>query len=533
MYAVRLIKPDYYVDENKTIRIKGYIDEQDNYYNEVKELLDTITRDTKIYCYMYQLIVAEVERYANESDFRIPAINGLTYYTGSNRKANLLSTVHCLTNRSEYATPTTVNAKMFYNGYEIRFLDVMKWMDRINQFTITPEEQHTLYNTLMAIETIIIDKEYLPVYEKKHWGRCPVSLASLSRKVLNPPTMLKNKERDSFLLRIKGAYNSGYNYIANTKTYDHLYYYDVKSMYPFVLLNRTYPHPASVPIHADGFVEKPLAIYHVAYIRAKVKPQHFPTIFCQKEQQSRMGISNNTDIDWLRDNDLEGWITSVDYRMLLRDYDIEDLEIDETYFYTRVSAGSYLFGTKMKDYFNKKEASTSPLERQAYKLVLNTFSGSLGMILRNKYRVDNLTTPNLVVPLDRKSDGLNPWDLAAFMTAYAREYITSIALQAGFNNVKCISTDAVVVRKPEPILSLVGNELGDLSLEKEMWNVHWWRPNAYEWQDAEGNWHGKANGLPSYKYEHGKLTYAIPKILYDPFEHCYKREIQKYNITEE
>lgn len=126
MYAVRLIKPDYYVDENKTIRIKGYIDEQDNYYNEVKELLDTITKDTKIYCYMYQLIVAEVERYANESDFRIPAINGLTYYTGSNRKANLLSTVHCLTNRSEYATPTTVNAKMFYNGYEIRFLDVMK-----------------------------------------------------------------------------------------------------------------------------------------------------------------------------------------------------------------------------------------------------------------------------------------------------------------------------------------------------------------------------------------------------------------------
>lgn len=533
MFKVHVIRPCYNVTEDKEIIITHFIDETGE-EKTWETILEEAYAQTKIYCFMYQPTVAYVEKYCKSHGFRITPFNGEMSYTGKPGKIDTFFAAHLVNRMStSIATPMTRTAMIFYKGKDIRLLNIEKWMDGINPFHITEEKHYNLYEVLSYLEEHIIEKQYMPLIEENRLGKVPATLAALSRALIGVPnTSGKNKKT---FVEIRSAYNSGYNWIDNTETHEEtLYYYDTKSMYPYILMNRMFPNPSYLPLVSDDFKRVDLAFYHVNYLKCKLKPNHFPTIFCQKEQQKRMGLLDNVDIDWLDTTEkLEGWITSIDLQMLERDYDIEALEIDKTYAYLVAQPSIDLFGDKLLYYFNCKEAASDRVERQTYKLIINTYSGSLGMQGHFRYRVDDLTEPTGVKPLRKTMSHVSPMDIAAFMTAYSRQYITELALKAGYDNVACISTDAVVVRDPSPLLPYIGEKLGDLSLEKVMYNAHWWRPCAYEWQDEEGNWKGKVSGLPGYKYEHGKVVYAVPKIIYDVEKHIYRREVQRYSIMEE
>lgn len=526
-FKVRVIKPYYELSEDKEIIITHFIDETGE-KKTWETILEEAAVQTKLYCFMYQPVVAYVEKYCKTHNYHITPFNGEICYTGKIGKRNVFFAAHLINNIStNTAAPTTRAATIYYEGKDIRLLNVDKWMSGINNFHITDSVHRNLYEVLCYLEEHIIDKYYTPFRDENRWSKVPVTLAALSRALITiPETSLTD-------LPIRGAYISGYNWVKNTDSHSKLYYYDTKSMYPYILMNRLFPNPSYAPALFNGFKKGELAFYHISYLKCTLKPNHFPTVFCQKEQQKRMKLSNNINIDWLDLSDeYEGWITSIDLQMLERDYNIEALEIDKTYLYTHTKDNVELFGNNLLRYFNCKENATNPIERQAYKLIINTYSGSLGMQGHFKYRIDDLTNPTGFKPI-RKMMGATPMDIAAFMTAYARQYITELALKAGYENVACISTDAVVVKDPSPLTTYVGDNLGNLSLEKVMYNAHWWRPCAYEWQDEEGEWHGKVSGLPTYKYEHGKLVYAVPKIIYDTEKHIYKRDVLRYSIEEE
>ena len=346
---------------------------------------------------------------------------------------------------------------------------------------------------------------------------------------------MRRPERNDFLFSIKSCYQSGYNYIAEpNKVYaEPLYYCDVKSMYSYVLLHCLYPTIAVPPVHKEGFYKHSLALYHVNELKAKVKRNHFPTIFSQKETQERMGLSNNTDFHWKRTNQMLGWITSIDYEMLCRDYDISTIQIDETYYYLSAKSGELIFGDKIQHYFDQKEAATDPYERQAYKGLINSYSGSIGMVLNCGYKVDSLTEPSSITPLEDSNEDLNPWDLSAFMTAYARQYITELALLAGYENVACISTDAVVVKDVSPLNPYIGEKMGDLSIDRVMHNTKWWRINTYEWYDGSGVWNAKIAGLPHWRYKEGKTFFITPKLLYNSKKRTYNVNYQSFNLEED
>lgn len=201
--------------------------------------------------------------------------------------------------------------------------------------------------------------------------------------------------------------------------------------------------------------------------------------------------------------------------MLKRDYNIELLYIDTTWAYRRVILGSELFGKKIIEIFNEKEAATDPFKRAANKLLINTYSGSIGMRRHVRYKIDHLTNPQkkIAVKERKKVESLSPYDISAFMTAYARQYITELALEAGLDNVACVNVDAIAVINPEPLMKYVGKRMGDLEMDREMFNAYWWRINTYEWQNEEGEWEARIAGLPNAYYKHGKTTYLVPKIL--------------------
>lgn len=436
-------------------------------------------------------------------------------------------------------TPSTIGFKAYYFGRQFYFLDIDKWIDRLSIFG--GPNPCDVVGTLQGIEDHLV-----PLYHANYKYDVvspPSSLAKISRTVIKNIEDFYKYNRNDFLKEVRSCNSTGYNYIAKPNhTYEEeLYYFDVKSMYPYMMTSKMYPCISRTPIFYEGFCEtNGLAIYHIDYIKAVVKPNFFPSVFCQQEQRARMGMASNHNIEWYANgNTLDGWITSVDLQMLKEHYDIEILEIDYSYIYPHQKIGSEIFGDKLQYYFNMKENATNPFERQAYKGLINKFFGCLSMKMNNfKYKIDSILDPVQQVRIkatDEDKEIFSPLDLGAFTTAYARQYIIKLALLAGYENVACISTDAVVVNKAgaEKLQKYVGNKMGDLSLDRVMYNTRWWRINTYEWQDGSGVWNAKIAGLPSYKYKHGTTLFVIPKLIYNHSLHCYCRELQTFNLEED
>lgn len=521
---VSVIKPIINIEqETNKILIEDFMDEQGNKLT-IEELLN-VNADTKYYCYAYQASVAAIEANLPKGTKTIN-FTSMPYYTGSSRKTNTFIPEHFLSKDSVDST-----LKMYFNGYTILFRDLSKWFPNSSVFRTSQEEQLKMYEQLVYFE-----ENHIAYLASKRKGD-PKTLASLSRDYIGNPSQFKNPKRDRFLKDVEYSYIGAYNYIKKTHfTWEHLYHFDVKSMYPYMLMNRYYPNPKYIPIKYDDFVDvKGPAIYHINYIKAKVKKNHFPTIFCEEKLMKSMGINDVYNLNWHCSNELYGWITSVDLEMLKRDYHIEMLYIDTTYAYRDVVIGSELFGTKIVEIFNEKEASRdNPYKREANKLLINTYSGSIGMRKRKRYKVDHLTNPQKKVMVkEQKDEGFSAWDISAFMTAYARQYITELALLAGYENVACINVDAVAVVDPTPLLPFTGKNLGDLEMDREMFNAYWWRINTYEWQDGSGVWNARIAGLPNTYYVHGKTEYVVPKILYDTKKHYYYKRVDRFNIEED
>lgn len=525
-----IIRPNYTIDdETYEIKIKGFFDENETLYKSFEELFAQCGTDTKFFCYMYQPTIAELEKWGDANAIPRYPFNKQLARSGRPSKKNSLCLCHAT--MKMHSTPQTVFSDIIYNGSRFLFFNIEKWFPHINNFNPSINKIGEQYAVLERIET-----DLMPLYTASNTP--PATLSKLSRS-LNP-SLQKNPEKASFLLEIKTAYTSGFNYINRSNIIDKLFYCDVNSMYTYIMTNRIYPMVNRMPRKINGLQtvdnERQLALYHISYLKASVKMDGFPSIFCQKETQKRMGISNNRDFEWECNDAILGWITSIDYDLLYENYNVEIIDIDISYVYSAMVHGSTLFGTKIVEFFNKKQNAEDEVERAMYKGILNTLSGSIGMSDKFNYKVDNILCPTKFLSLKNSADqdkSFNNWDISAFMTAYARQYIIKLAHIAGYENVACIITDAVVVKDISPLLPHMGKGLGELSLDRTMYNAHWWRVSAYEWQDEDGNWKAKIAGLPKDKYKHGTTFYVIPKIMYNREKHYYYKDFQEFPINEE
>lgn len=62
---LRVIKPLIEIESNENIiKIKGFLDENNNIIESIDELFNTGEQQhTKFYCYGYQLVIAEIEKW--------------------------------------------------------------------------------------------------------------------------------------------------------------------------------------------------------------------------------------------------------------------------------------------------------------------------------------------------------------------------------------------------------------------------------------------------------------------------------------
>jgi hypothetical protein len=306
-------------------------------------------------------------------------------------------------------------------------------------------------------------------------------------------------------------------YIPTNKDNENLYYYDVNSLYPSVMLKN--PMPVGKPIAFDGDIRK-------------VDPQSFGFFYCkittpeflehpilQRRIKTSEGLRTIAGLgSW------EGWIFSEEMDNAMKfGYSFEILK---GYQFER----GYIFTNYINKMYNLRlEYPKGDAMNLIAKLLLNSLYGKFGMksestkveILENnevnKYLdkfntnivdiiyLDNYTViihkNNNFIP-DAVKDGfldepIHQMDIniaiASAITAYARIHMTYFKNNPLFN-LYYSDTDSLVIDKPLPA-HMVGSELGQLKLEYLINKAVFLAPKVYGFIEQNGNEIIKAKGL--------------------------------------
>lgn len=487
-----ILELDYFVDQNN-IR-----------YNDFNSLL--LNSDVESYFFYYaNFVCQEFEKWLlNEKiDNKTREIT----YTG-NPKTNFIA--FNIRKESYAGLPNFISARGKYIDKKFHFYNIEKFIRNIEHFNISHKRILKDYAILEQIFILANDT-------------VPSSLAGLARKLIFEISMFQRDYRDPYLLEIPNAYIGGQYYLKDAKQYEVAYDYDISSMYPWLLLNEEYPlipgNPdyMEMPELVEGFNDSTkLRFHHIKQLKATLKPQHFPTIFVQDNLRTALkghGLITDNVINIYGIKDLNGWITSIDYEMLLRDYDIEKIKIDKTYLIHRTVKGDKYF-KNFKKYYDLKQ-STFNEERDMYKIILDSYSGSLGMRNQSFYRTNSVQENGKHFWTKKKEITLSPMDIAAFMTAYGRKYITELALSAGFEYIISIDTDGIFCKERNAYLdSICGTGLGSLRLDKIMIKPMWFGQKqyvSYELKDDKTlELTPHIAGLPAWIYRNGESYFERP-----------------------
>lgn len=308
-------------------------------------------------------------------------------------------------------------------------------------------------------------------------------------------------------------------YIPHNKNNESLYYYDVNSLYPTVMLNN--PMPTGKPIAFDGDIRKfdPNAF---GFFYCKIaSPDYLEHPILQRSIKTVNGLRTIAGLgSW------NGWIFSGEMDNALK------------YGYTFEIIKGYQFekGYIFSDYINKMynlrlEYNKGDAMNLIAKLLLNSLYGKFGMksettkvvILENNNKelnknldkfntnivdiihLENYTIiiyiTNKFVPDDVKDvfldDPFHQMDtniaVASAITSYARIYMSYFKNNSDFN-LYYSDTDSAVINKPLPD-NLIGNALGQLKLENTITKAVFLAPKVYGLIDTEATEIIKAKGL--------------------------------------
>lgn len=522
MAEYKLVLP---VFDEETLEIHYYLDEEGCVYNDLRELLDLGT--TYLFCYYLKLVYQDFERIVEEDEIKIKF--SAKPYTGS-PKADFIAPRLCLEIAS--TQPQILKTRAKYNGHRFYFLDIERFIETTADLKVSAAdlEEHRL-----AIEAFVRD-----VLPHIPFQNMPNSIAAAARKIFPSTT---DGGKIDYLNEIRSSYVGGYYYVKDTwEVKDIIYDYDIKSMYPALLnSHRLFPnmYEPGVPQRLNGFVEtnnkQQLAFYHIKTLKAHLKSKHFPTIWREKRmiiKMSKYGVCSHDYINCRVKSLVDGWITSVDYKMLLRDYDIGLLEIDYTYLVEGVPGWSMF--DLLGQFYNLKERSVGAT-REVFKRLIDSYSGSLGMMpAMPHYWCSNLAGDKKELSVEKAAPTTcAPVDVAAFLTAYGRYEITELAYKNGYDNTYSIDTDGIFALD-RTLDEECGEGLGSLRLDKVMRRARWFGQKQYEsMEDGNDYFTPHIAGLPAYLYEHGIYDYIIPTIQYSKKLRKYIRYDQPFYLTEE
>ena len=249
-------------------------------------------------------------------------------------------------------------------------------------------------------------------------------------------------------LDIRRAYKGGFVYLnPKYKNYRGLQgiTLDVNSLYPSVMYYKLLPF--GYPMYFEGEPEPdekyPLFIVHLK-CGFELKPEHLPTLQLKNNfrfvETEYLSSSDGED-------DVEMWLTNVDYQLLVDHYDLYNVEFINGW---KFKGAVGMFTEYIDHWMHIKETTTGAL-RQLAKLMLNSLYGKFATNPRARKKIPYLDDDGVVrYKLDDPEERDPVYTaMGCFITAYAREK-TIRSGQAVYDRFIYADTDSLHLVGQEP-----------------------------------------------------------------------------------
>lgn len=298
---------------------------------------------------------------------------------------------------------------------------------------------------------------------------------------------------------IRASYHGGFNYINNNsgyiKEYDDGIVLDVNSLYPWIMATK--PLPIGVPHYKEG---KPSAqdirdanngyIYMFLKIKVsfKVKEDGIPCIkvdngfpiwyLYQTDYMTTSQKINYRTGEAIGDYDkIELTLTQSDYKLLLANYDIFDIEYVGFVWFATTTC---YFSEYVKRFYKLKKNAKTEGERFCHKMMLNSISGLMARLPEYENVIIDISDDGYFDFKFSKSQGNKSYiNVGSAITAYGREFIINKAMK---HKKRWLYTDAdslhlIGSKIPEDIK--IGGEMGEFKVEKSFEKAIYYTKKCY------------------------------------------------------
>ena len=281
--------------------------------------------------------------------------------------------------------------------------------------------------------------------------------------------------------RIRKAYRGGYciNWSDGEIYNGHGLVLDFNSLYPSVMVNKPYPY--GIPRYFDSKHGIPTCECFIVHIltRFKLKDGCLPFI---QIKGSPFYVEN----EYIReqvDDEVDLWLTSVDYRLFHDMYNVLYEELIEGY---EFSSCDTLFNNFVTSHYAMKANAPDKTTRQVAKIILNSSYGKFGTRIERYtgepyINADAAVGLHLIASTDMPSATYIP--VACFVTAYGREKTIRSAVKV-IEHLRYIDTDSlhlvdITLDEVKKIFNIDDKALGALACESEFDQGRWVRQKTY------------------------------------------------------
>lgn len=368
----------------------------------------------------------------------------------------------------KHQAPTLINEAeklniKIYKGDARRKTTKQKW---IKIFTYGLRTPTTLYiefsNGVKLYDYSMFDKnenpdpqEALEVCEILAENNYPLTGCKLLRdswlktSIKEKPYTLSDLEKETHFM-LSMALRGGANCVLDYNKIDYETHVDYHQLYAYVMTTHTFPMGSVKGV--DGYEPHEFGIYHIVEGRAKLKKNGYALL-------SIIGLDTKmagADGEWFDLASTIGCICDPDLTLLFENYEVEDLAIDYTLYYSSSFEGRIHFSPTAKQIYEGRMGSTGAKKR-FYKLMNEYLAGYFERTTNICSWWESMNKK----PIRARATKYNPC-IGIFILAYARRLLNSLLHMFPKEKVAGYDTDCVFFKgKPEEINKKVMQKFGD------------------------------------------------------------------------
>lgn len=260
--------------------------------------------------------------------------------------------------------------------------------------------------------------------------------------------------------------------------------YDINSMYPYIM--RKMPLPYGQPHY---YVGRDMYAFELIKVRIGfvLKDDHLPSLL-------KKDYLFGEDSYYIQTEDIEEmWLSSIDLKLVERNYDVYHLEILETYGF---ATSTMLFNEYIDYWYGKKQVDKGA-QRVVDKLMLNSLYGKFGTNIDKAHKIPSIDENNSVrLENSEFEEGKQYYlPMAIAIVSWAHWLIDNAIQETGIDNFIYCDTDSVHTLGTLPADMVDNKELGKFKLEAVEEECRYVRQKTYITKE-KGEWNITCCGMP-------------------------------------